>query len=205
MLLIDVYVPQGIFGEQERQALGRRLIDAVMVEDDSHAIEVLDAERRLVQVLVHEPAGWVLGQRPEADPADLPRYFVRVSVPAPWRKEVSTHLVHTLTVVLAQTEAAARRDPERLRREPHALVHIVGISEGSIGIYGRSVGAREVEEQVTRPYRDAVARGAVLQAPEGKLIDPVCGMTVGRGHAHAGAPGGRGRVLFRLLSPLLRG
>ncbi|MFE0131000.1 hypothetical protein ACFWY6_05365 [Streptomyces sp. NPDC059037] len=54
-----------------------------MAEEDSHAIEVLDAQRTLTQVLVHEPATWVLGQRPATDPADPPRYLVRVTLRPP--------------------------------------------------------------------------------------------------------------------------
>lgn len=178
MLLIEVFVPRGALGEEERQALGKRLIDTLMVEDDSHAIEILDAQRTLTQVLVHEPATWVLGQRPEADPADPPRYLVRVTVPASWRKEMSADTVEIVTGVLAETERAAGRDPDRVRREPHAVILVDGISEGGIGIHGRAMGSMDLTELISRPYRDgATDRPAASPAP-GTLIDPICGMSV---------------------------
>ncbi|HWG63500.1 MAG TPA: YHS domain protein [Streptosporangiaceae bacterium] len=179
MLLIEVFVPRGVLGEQERQALGQRLIDTLMVEEDSHAIEVLNAQRMITQVLVHEPATWVLGQRPAADPADPPRYLVRVTVPASWRKETSGHFVRIITDVLAETERAAGRDPERVRRDPHVTVLVDGISEGGIGVRGMVMGSMDLMEFVSRPYRDnASSDSAPQKQPQGTLVDPVCGMSV---------------------------
>ncbi|UNZ19675.1 hypothetical protein [Streptomyces sp. 891-h] len=186
MLLIEVFTPKGALSEEEQQALGKRLIDTLMVEDDSHAIEVIEAQRRLTQVLVHEPATWVLGERPAADAAAPPRYLVRVTVPASWRKEMSEYTVRIVSEVLAETERAAGRDPERIRREPHAVVLVDGISEGGVGLYGRAMSSLDLTELVSRPYRDRAAAagpGAASGPPEpnppgGKLTDPVCGMSV---------------------------
>ena len=178
MLLIEVFVPAGALREEERQALGRRLIDTLMVEDDSHAIEVLDAQRTITQVLVHEPATWVLGQRPAADPVDPPRYLVRVTVPASWRKEMCEHTVRIVTGVLADTERAAGRDPERMRSEPHAVILVDGISEGGIGIHGRVMGSLDLTELISRRYRDEAAGRPAPRPPRGTLVDPICGMSV---------------------------
>ncbi|MBO8185964.1 YHS domain-containing protein [Streptomyces spirodelae] len=187
MLLIEVFTPKGTLSEEEQQALGKRLIDTLMVEDDSHAIEVIEAQRRITQVLVHEPTTWVLGERPAADATAPPRYLVRVTVPASWRKEMSEHTVRLVSEVLAETERAAGRDPERIRREPHAVVLVDGIPEGGVGLHGRAMSSLDLTELVSRPYRDrAAAPGAdepnsseeQPNPPEGKLIDPVCGMSV---------------------------
>ncbi|ARQ68373.1 YHS domain-containing protein [Streptomyces marincola] len=178
MLLIDIFVPKGALTEEERQELGRRLIDTLMVEDDSHAVEVIDAQRAITQVLVHEPATWVLGQRPAAAPADPPRYLVRVTVPASWRKDMSGDIVEIVTGVLAETERAAGRDPERLRREPHATVLVEGVSEGGIGVFGRAMGSMELMELVSRPYRDTAGDRPAPASGQGHLTDPVCGMRV---------------------------
>jgi YHS domain-containing protein len=129
-------------------------------------------------VLVHEPATWVLGQRPTADPADPPRYLVRVTVPASWRKEMSDHTVDIITGVLAETERAAGRDPERLRRDPHAVTLVDGISEGGIGIHGRVMGSLDLTELISRPYRDNATARPAPNPPQGKLTDPICGMSV---------------------------
>ncbi|MFC7883319.1 YHS domain-containing protein [Streptomyces sp. NPDC057376] len=184
MLLIDVYVPRNALSDEGRQMLAQRLIDTLMTEDDSHAAEVLDAQRRLTQVLVHEPATWVLGRRPRTNPADPPRYLVRVTVPASWRKEMSSYTVEIVTGVLAETERAAGRDPDRVRREPDAVVLVDGISEGGIGIHGRAVSSLDLLELISRPYRDTAPPGdgaparSAPPATRGRLIDPVCGMSV---------------------------
>ncbi|NGO69703.1 YHS domain-containing protein [Streptomyces boncukensis] len=178
MLLIEVSVPRGALSEAERQALGQRLVDTLMAEDDSHAVELLEAQRTLTQVLVHEPATWVLGRRPAADPADPPRYLVRVTVPASWRKEMSAYTVETVTGVLAETERAAGRDPERLLREPDAVVLVDGVPEGGVGIYGRVMGSLDLTELISRPYRDGAAARPEPETPRGTLVDPVCGMRV---------------------------
>ncbi|MCT2594655.1 hypothetical protein LHJ74_32895 [Streptomyces sp. N2-109] len=203
MLLIEVFLPKGALSAAGQQALGRRLIDTLMVEDDSHAMEILDAQRLLTQVLVHEPATWVLGQRPSADPAQPPRYLVRVTVPASWRKDMSGHVVEIVTDVLAETERLAGRDPERVRREPHAVVLVDGISEGGVGIHGRAMSSMDLTELISRPYRDGAAadhpapdpaqdpaQGEPQDEPQGepkegasegargRLVDPICGMGV---------------------------
>lgn len=178
MLLIEVFVPRGALSEAEQQALGKRLIDTLMVEDDSHAIEVIDAQRMITQVLVHEPAAWVLGQRPMADPTDPPRYLVRVTVPASWRKEVCDHMVEIITDVLAESERAVGRDPDRVRSEPHAVILVDGISEGGIGIHGRVMGSLDLTELVSRPYRDNATARPASTPQQDELIDPVCGMSV---------------------------
>ncbi|WP_419992565.1 hypothetical protein [Streptomyces boninensis] len=178
MLLIEVFVPKGTLSAAEQEALGRRIVDALMVEDDSHAIELLDAQRAITQVLVHEPTAWVLGQRPAADAAAPPRYLVRVTVPAAWRKDMSGYAVETITEALAATERAAGRDPDRVRREPHATVLVDGVSEGGVGLMGRVMSTMDLTEFVSRPYRDATAADPAPSAPEGSLIDPICGMRV---------------------------
>ncbi|MGW0825365.1 hypothetical protein [Streptomyces sp. NPDC002845] len=178
MLLIEVFVPKGALSEEERQALGRRLIDTLLVEDGSHAIEVLDAQRTLTHVLVHEPATWVLGQRPSADPAKPPRYLVRVTVPAAWRKEMSGYVMPIVTDALAETERAAGRDPGRVRSEPHAVILVDGISEGGVGIHGKAMGTLEIAELLTRAHRDNAAGRPAPSPAQGKLLDPICGMSV---------------------------
>lgn len=173
MFLIELFVPRGVFDAGARESLARRLIDTLMVEDGSHAVEVLDSTRSLMQVLVHEPATWVVGDRVPTDVADPPRYLVRVTLPAAWRKDASEGIVTALTEALAEAEAAAGRDPERLHRDPHAWIQLVGLSERSYGTYGRTWGSVELIDHLTRPHREKIARAAAGSA---EPIDPVCGM-----------------------------
>lgn len=178
MILIELFVPPGVLDPTQRQQLGRRLIDALMGSDDPHAQGVMDSARALTQVLIHEPAAWTTGDRHPVDPADPPRYLVRVSAPAAWRKEMSAHAIDRLTQALAETEAEAGRDPGRLRTEPHALVQVVGIAEGSLGLQGRPMGSLDLLQHLTAPHRDDIADMPTDGLPPGTVIDPVCGMTV---------------------------
>ncbi|MFI6658545.1 hypothetical protein ACIBL8_23785 [Streptomyces sp. NPDC050523] len=181
MILIELFAPAGVLDQAQRAEAGKRLIDALMATGDTHAEAVMDSARALTQVLVHEPAAWITGDRPGTDPADPPRYLVRVTAPAAWRKDMSGHAIDRLTQVLADTEAAAGRDPGRLRDQPHALVQVVGIAEGSLGMYGRPMGSLDLIRHMTAPHRAAVAHLATDDLPPGTVIDPVCGMTVDLG------------------------
>ena len=181
MILIELFAPAGVLDQAQREEAGKRLIDALMATGDTHAEAVMDSARALTQVLVHEPAAWITGDRPGTDPADPPRYLIRVTAPAAWRKDMSGHAIERLTQALADTEAAAGRDPGRLRDQPHALVQVVGIAEGSLGMYGRPMGSLDLIRHMTAPHRDALAHLATDDLPPGTVIDPVCGMTVDLG------------------------
>lgn len=178
MILIEVFAPAGVLDPARHQEVGKRLIDALMGSEDSHAEAVMDSARHLTQVLIHEPAAWITGDRHPVDPADPPRYLIRVSAPAPWRKEMSAYAIDRLTQALADTEEKAGRDPNRLRDQPHALVHVVGIQEGSLGLYGRPMSSLDLIQHMTAPHRDTIAHLPTDALPPGTVIDPVCGMTV---------------------------
>ncbi|MFF7984055.1 hypothetical protein ACFZDK_33910 [Streptomyces sp. NPDC007901] len=178
MILIEVFAPAGVLDPARHQEVGKRLIDALMGTEDAHAEAVMDSARALTQVLIHEPAAWITGDRPPVDPADSPRYLIRVSAPAAWRKEMSAHAIDRLTQALADTEAEAGRDPDRLRDQPHALIHVVGIPEGSLGMCGRTMGSLDLIQHMTAPHRGAIANSPTDELPPGTVIDPVCGMTV---------------------------
>ncbi|MET7481648.1 hypothetical protein [Streptomyces sp. NPDC005538] len=178
MILIELFAPAGVFTPAQRQQLGKRLIDALMSTEDAHAEAVMDSARALTQVLIHEPAAWITGDRHPTDPTDPPRYLIRVSAPAAWRKEMSAHAIERLTQALAEAEADAGRNPDRLRDQPHTLIHVLGIAEGSLGMYGRPMGSLDLIQHMTAPHRDAIADIATGDLPPGTVIDPVCGMTV---------------------------
>jgi hypothetical protein len=147
MIVIEVFVPAGALDPAQQQRLGKRLIDALMGTEDAHTEAVMDSARALTQVLIHEPAGWIAGDLHPVDPADPPRYPIRVSAPAAWRKEMSAHAIDRLTQALAETEAG--RNPDRLRGQPHALIHVVGIAEGSLGMCGRPMGSLDLIQHMT--------------------------------------------------------
>ncbi|MEU9207758.1 YHS domain-containing protein [Streptomyces sp. NPDC048415] len=184
MILIELLTPPGVLAAGQRERLARRMIELLMTSDRpdaSHAPEVIDSAQALTQVLVHEPATWVVGGKQPVNPADPPRYLVRVTAPAAWRKDMSAHAVDRLTQALVEAETEAGRDPERLRHDPHAWIHVIGVSEGSLGTMGRPMGSLDLLQHLTDPHRDTIARMSAETLPPGKVIDPVCGMTVDLG------------------------
>jgi YHS domain-containing protein len=176
MMFIELFVPKGALSTEQRRRLSERLIIEFMTEEEeaSAPAAVIEASRAIEQVVVHEPDTWIVGGRP-VDPAEPPRYVVRVSVPGSWRKEMSAEVISRVTRVLAEADA----DPQRLYREPHAWVHVIGIPEGSCGAFGQVMGSSDIVKLITRPFRESPERDALIKAAApGTAIDPICGMTV---------------------------
>ena len=172
MMFIELFAPEGALSEDQRRHLGERLID-VMSEEIAPA-EVIEAWRAMCQVVVYEPEMWIVGGR-EVDPTEPPRYVVRVSVPGAWRKEMSAEVISRFTRVLAETDA----DPQRLYQEPHAWVQIIGIPEGSCGVFGQVLRSTDIINMVTKPFREAPEGRIPADEPApGTAIDPICGMSV---------------------------
>ena len=68
MIVIEVFVPARALDPAQQQRLGKRLIDALMGTEDAHAEAVMDSARAPTQVLIHEPAAWITGDRRPVDP-----------------------------------------------------------------------------------------------------------------------------------------
>jgi YHS domain-containing protein len=173
MMLIEVFAPEGVLGEQQRRDVAERLL----VEVTAHAgtpQEIVDAARTLWHVIVHEPATWISGGGP-VGPG--PRYFVRMSVPSDGSSltdEVRDHYISTITRVLAETDA----DPGRFHREPVVSVHIVDVPEGSFGSLGRAMRNADIIRLVMGTG-DGAPDVAVPVAPGADTaVDPICGMSV---------------------------
>jgi hypothetical protein len=65
----------------------------------------------MVQVVVNEPEVWVAGERTRAE-HDPPQFVVRISIPAPWRMDMSGVLIAYATEpynVAYDSAAAIRR------------------------------------------------------------------------------------------------
>ncbi|WP_019065229.1 hypothetical protein [Streptomyces prunicolor] len=77
MILIEVFALAGVLDPAEHHSVGKRPIDAPVGSEESHAEAVMDAGRALTQVLIHEPAAGITGDRHPADSADPPRWTDR--------------------------------------------------------------------------------------------------------------------------------
>ncbi|MER7367239.1 hypothetical protein [Nonomuraea wenchangensis] len=168
MLFIEVVVPKGRFDVPQRQAIagrltGRRLLSAAG-HDDSAAADpgVIDLLDSLTDVVVREEEIWVAGGQP-AEAAQDTRYLVNVTA-GMWGKELSEHLVARITAELAEAEPG---------REPCVMVNVISVPEGGYGLRGlvhRSPDMLRLIEQAKT--------GSQAPAPDGTVVDPVCGATV---------------------------
>ncbi|MCT2587818.1 hypothetical protein [Actinophytocola gossypii] len=167
MMFTEVFVPKGALREDERARLAERLTLRGLHGEEGADPGVLDFLESITHVVVHEVDVWVAGgRRLGAD--EPPRYVVRVHVPGPWRKSLSESIVEQVTRVLAESDP----DPDRLRREPHAEVHVLGVPDGGYGAFGRVVGESSMGDLISQ------ANSGTSEVPPGMALDPVCGATV---------------------------
>jgi YHS domain-containing protein len=177
MILVELFVPKGALDRDSRQRLAERLVDLFLTDDEKSDLpaETLTAHQAIHQVLVHEVEPWIVGGR-AVGTDEPPRYVVRISVPAPWRKDLAPEYIARVTRVLADADA----DPERFHRDPVAWVQVIGVSEGGLGSYGRVLTSTEISDLVTKPFRESPDRAEFIAAAaaRGLAVDPICGMTV---------------------------
>jgi YHS domain-containing protein len=160
VMTIEVLVRGGVLDTAAKQDLAHRLLTEVIAEESAPE-SVMAGVRALTNVLIHEPDVWVTG-------GAEPRYLVRVTVPGSWHtRELAKHLVPKITELVAATEP----DQDRLTREPHCQVQIIGLKEHGVGTLGRPVSATDITRLMTDGYR-----GERPEATPG--TDPVCGMAV---------------------------
>ncbi|MGH3373165.1 MAG: YHS domain-containing protein, partial [Actinoallomurus sp.] len=179
MMFLELFVPRGAYSTDDQRRLAERLtmkqllthVDAIAdVVDAAEAASanagVVDFLDAINHVVVHEIGTWIVDGR-ALGPAEPPRYVARVYVPGPWRKAMSGFLIAAITRALSQADA----EPERLYREPHAEVHVIGVPEGGYGVSGRVVGESALLDMISQAKTDT----PVPDDPS-VLIDPVCGM-----------------------------
>ncbi|HEX2133359.1 MAG TPA: hypothetical protein VHH15_17565 [Actinophytocola sp.] len=151
---------------EHKQRIADRLLHDLITEDSAPE-SVLAAARALTHVVVHEPPVWATGGADEQ-----PRYLVRLTVPGSWNNnEFGAYVIPRITRSIAEFE----EDPDRLYRDPHCVVQIVGLREHSVGTLGQVTTSTEITKLMTEEFR---ASGEHREAPEGSVVDPVCGMAV---------------------------
>ncbi|WP_150254129.1 YHS domain protein [Nocardiopsis deserti] len=167
MMFIELFVPKGSLAPERLRRLAERLGTVTELTEGEEIQPGWDRVLgSLMQVVVHEPEVWVVGQRVLGTDT-APRYAVRFHVPGPWRKAMSDALVAYATRVIAEVGA----DAERPYREPVVQVQVVGVTEGSMGVFGRAVDSEALVELISEPYAEDLARGRAVR-------DPLCGVVV---------------------------
>lgn len=61
MMFIELFIPKGIFNEEQRRRLSERLITEFMTEEEEQNAPagVIEANRALQQVIIHQPDTWI--------------------------------------------------------------------------------------------------------------------------------------------------
>ncbi|NUR89849.1 MAG: YHS domain-containing protein [Nonomuraea sp.] len=77
---------------------------------------------------------------------------------------MSEHLISRVTAELAQAEG----DPD-----PQVVVHVISVHEGGYGLRGRPQRSADVLRLI-----EQAKTGSTAPAPDGTVVDPVCGATV---------------------------
>ncbi|MEV3963126.1 hypothetical protein AB0M34_19875 [Nocardia sp. NPDC050193] len=173
MMFIELFLSAGALGSDQRRRVARRLGTIQELgagEPGSEGGEMAPRSAAvfasMFQVVVHEPQIWVAGERVLSE-QDPPHCLVRIHVPGPWRKDMSETLISYATRIVSDEFD----DRELPLHRPTVQVHVVGVSEGSIGMLGKMVKSADLVEMLSDPYRDDAAAGKALK-------DPMCGVLV---------------------------
>ncbi|MFW5418076.1 YHS domain-containing protein [Nocardiopsis sp. CNT-189] len=175
MFFIEVFIPKGSLDPERRRLLMQRLgsVDELLMGEPMHP-EAERTMRSCYQAVLHEQEIWTVGGAlwTEGDPA---RYVVRLQVPGSWRKEMAEHLIPIFLRIIGEIDG----DPEGVAGEPRALVHAVGVPEGSVGVFGGPMRSEDLGLKIGQSFREARRRGETEPGPRpGAVYDPMCGMTI---------------------------
>ncbi|GAB2711993.1 hypothetical protein [Nocardia thraciensis] len=168
MIFIELFLSEGALDPAQRGRIAQRLGTIHELgagkpgnEGEEMASRSAAVFASMFQVVVHEPRIWVAGEHALTE-QDPPHCLVRIHVPGPWRKDMSETLISYATRIVSD---------ELPYRRPNVQVHVVGVSEGSIGMLGRTVRSEDLVEMLSDPYRADAETGKALK-------DPVCGVLV---------------------------
>lgn len=175
MILIEISHPAGCLTEADHQAIVDK-IRSVALTDDHAPPETMRRARQMTHLSFRELTDWHTGDGP-ADPASAPPVIASVTVPQAWQEEVERPMIGMVRAAIRRvdTEHGWTRDPGSL----WVIVH--GVPDGSIGMDGKSSTADDVLHALTADYQAAVRAGREEPVPDGRLVDPMCGMLVRRG------------------------
>lgn len=175
MILIEISHPAGRLTETDHRTIVERIWSVVLTDEHAPS-ETMRRARQMTHLGFRELTDWHTGDGPP-DPASAPPVMASVTVPQAWQEETARHMIGTI-------RAAIRRvDTEHgWSREPGSLWILVnGVPDGSIGMDGKSSTADDVLHALTADYQAAVREGRNEPIPDGRLVDPMCGMLVRAG------------------------
>ncbi|NNH68948.1 YHS domain protein [Nocardia uniformis] len=171
MMFIELFVTAGALDPAQRRRVAQRLGTIQELgngEPDQEQMAPRSAAvyADMFQVVVHEPEVWVVGEK-VLTAQDPPHCLVRVHVPGPWRKDLSETLISYATRIIADEF----EDGDLPYRRPTVQVHVMGVTEGSIGMLGKAATSDDIVEMLSKPYQEDATAGKALR-------DPMCGVLV---------------------------
>lgn len=173
MFLIEIAHPVGALDEQGRELLADRILDPLL--GSGHAPEETMARAVLAtHVAFRELHTWRTGAG-APDPAAAPPMIVTITVAEQWRDaEFARHMIGIVRAAVNKLD----RDNGWERGLGSLWVRVDGVPDGCIGLDGKAVTAAGILDFLTEVYRQATADGVATPVPDGKLLDPICGMLV---------------------------
>lgn len=176
MFFVEVLTSPSPLSSEDRSRLAEDLTGALLgldaaADTTAQARRSMRGAVALTTVVFTEPTDWIVGAR-RLEPPDDRRYLVRITVPEAWYEEVAAHAIDATFRVLSQHDP----EPDRLDREPHAWVHVVGVPEDGVGTLGGPISSTGILRLITS--HGAPPQQPTAEAPPGARIDPVCGMVV---------------------------
>jgi YHS domain-containing protein len=175
MMLVEVAHPSGALDAADQASIADRILRSLVPE--GHAPEAtMRRARAMAHVRFSACETWTTGDGPVGEGG--PTFVVTLSVPEPWRAEMSGYAVGAITDALRAHDVAHAID--RDEQIGWCWVKVVGVADGSIGLDGTAVTAEDVVLLMTEEHRLAAAEGErpLDSLPDGVVLDPVCGMQV---------------------------
>ncbi|MBE3001338.1 YHS domain-containing protein [Nocardiopsis sp. HNM0947] len=175
MLLMEIAHPTGSLDNCDRDQLSGAFLD-LFLGAPGYTEEILRRVRPTTHIAFRELQGWRSGDGPPRE-GTAPPMLVTVTLPQAWQEESAAFLIG-----LVRT-AVRRLDDDRgwVRPRGSLWIKVEGVPDGSIGLDGRPATASDVLAFLTEETRAARENGTAAPVPEGRLPDPVCGMTVADG------------------------
>lgn len=172
MNLIEITGPRGGLTEADRAELAETIVSGLLTTGDEDVPEeTMRRARAMTHLGFRELDHWTTGDGPWRPPAPPPLWLT-ITVPESWRDEMARHVIGWIRRAVRQLDQRHgwQRDPASLR------INLTGIGDGSIGLGGRPSTADEVLDHLTEEFRANLDHGREI--PEGRVVDPVCGMLV---------------------------
>ncbi|MGY0501413.1 hypothetical protein ACWZHB_23240 [Nocardia sp. FBN12] len=174
MFLIEIAHPAGTYTADDHHTIATALVATMTSADDAPEATMRRA-RRMTHVAFRELRDWHTGDGPIAG-SGAPPVIATITLPEDWCDESGAHMMGTVRAAIGRVDRARgwTRDVGDL------WINVVGIANRRIGMNGKATDSDGVMAELTAEFQALLASGEYT-VPEGKLLDPICGMTVTAG------------------------